>query len=105
MALSDASRECLARSHLHEERCLPPPTPMIFSDNQGALSTVEEPTNYARTNHIDLRYHFIRDRNGSLAIDYIPREDNLADIFPKALSIPDEARSFPQSFGYSKRSL
>jgi hypothetical protein len=88
MALSDASRECIARSHLYEELQLSIQTPMIYSDNQGALSTAEDPTNYARTKHIDLRYHFIRNciDNGILAVDYIPREDNPADIFTKALS-------------------
>ena len=88
MALSDASRECIARSHLYEELQLPIPTPVIYSDNQGALVTAEDPTNYARTKHIDLRYHFIRNciDNGILSVDYIPGQDNPADIFTKALA-------------------
>ena len=87
MALSDASRECIARSHFYEELELPIPTPVIHSDNQGALVTAQDPTNYSRTKHIDLRYHFIRDciEDGTLAIDYVPGEDNPADIFTKAL--------------------
>ena len=85
MALSDASRECIARSHFYEELELPIPTPVIHSDNQGALVTAQDPTNYSRTKHIDLRYHFIRDciEDGTLAIDYVPGEDNPADIFTK----------------------
>jgi hypothetical protein len=67
---------------------------MIYSDNQGVLSSAKGPTNYARTNHIDLRYHFTRDciDNGILAVDYTPREDNPADIFTKALSPTKHSR-------------
>ena len=61
MALSDASRECIARSHLYEELDLQIPTPVIYSDNQGALVMAQDPMNYSRMKHIELRYHFIRD--------------------------------------------
>jgi hypothetical protein len=60
MALSDTSREAIARFHLLEEHQLKPHTPLIASDNQGALTIAENPTNYQRAKHIDLRYHFIR---------------------------------------------
>ena len=88
MALSDAPRECIARSHLYEELDIPILTPVIYSDNQGALVTAQDPTNYARTKHIELRYHFIRDciEKDVLAVDYLPGEDNPADIFTKALA-------------------
>ena len=45
MALSDASREAIARFHLLEELQLKPRTPLIASDNQRALTIAENPTN------------------------------------------------------------
>jgi hypothetical protein len=75
VALSDASRKRTAvRSHLYEDLLPSILTLMISSNNQGALSTTEDPTNYARMKHIDLPYRFIRDcvDNGIFAVDYIP---------------------------------
>ena len=87
MALSDASRESIARSHLYEELKIPIDVPVIYCDNLGALTTAEDPTNYARSKHIDLRYHFIRHclNNNTLAVDYIPGDENPADVLTKAL--------------------
>jgi hypothetical protein len=59
MAISDASREAIAKSQLLDELRLKIPTPMLFCDNQGALNISEDPTNYQRAKHIDIRYHFV----------------------------------------------
>jgi len=87
MALSDASREAIARmQQLSELRCdIPPPT--LLSDNQGALDIAENPTNFQRAKHIDIRFHFIRHAllNDSISIHYIPTSDNPADALTKAL--------------------
>jgi hypothetical protein len=87
MALSDASREAIARFHLLEELQLQPPTPLLASDNQGALTIAENPTNYQRAKHIDLRYHFIRHalEKGQVQIGYVPSSSQSADILTKAL--------------------
>ena len=87
MALSDASREAIARFHLLEELQLKPCTPLIASDNQGALTIAENPTNYQRAKHIDLRYHFIRHalEKGQVQIEYVPSAYQLADILTKSL--------------------
>jgi hypothetical protein len=41
-----------------------------------------------RTKHIDIRYHYIREKvaDGTITINKIDSNDNLADIFTKALS-------------------
>ena len=61
MALSDASREALARKQFGQELGVPssqaPIT--ILSDNQSALEIAENPANYRRAKHIDIRYHAI----------------------------------------------
>ena len=87
MALSDAAREAIARTQLFQELLLKLPPPLILSDNQGALDISEDPTNYQRAKHIDIRYHFIRHalHSDQISIDYIPSTENPADILTKAL--------------------
>jgi hypothetical protein len=88
MALSDASREAIARTNLYDELNLAlTQPPLLLSDNQGALTIAENPTNYQRAKHIDLRYHFIRHvlENNQISIDYIPTEKQPADLLTKAL--------------------
>jgi hypothetical protein len=53
IAISDASREAIARSQLYGELLLKVPPPLIFSDNQGALDISEDPTKHQRAKHID----------------------------------------------------
>jgi hypothetical protein len=45
---------------------------------------------HARTKHIDLRYHFIREvvEHGKIKVKYIPTDDNVSNIFTKALPRP-----------------
>ena len=47
-------------------------------------------TRLARTKHIDIRYHFIREHvsTGSFAILWIPSTLNTANIFTKPLPLP-----------------
>ena len=62
----------------------------IFSDNQSAISIAHHPEFHARTKHIDIAVHFLRDhvKKGTLDLYYINTEFNLADIFTKALKKP-----------------
>ena len=87
MALSDAFREAIMRTHLYKEPGINTNAPVIQSDNQGALAIAENPTNYQRTKHIDLRYHFIRYmlEESKIMIDYVPTDQQPADILTKAL--------------------
>ena len=88
MALSDGTREAIARSIFFKELMVEIPTPLILSDSNGALTIAEEPTNHQRTKHIDIRYHFIRHaiRENKVNVNYVPSKDNPADILTKSLS-------------------
>jgi hypothetical protein len=59
----------------------------LYCDNQAALSLTTDDNYHARTKHIDIRFHFIRqtiaDKHIKLA--YCPTEDMTADILTKAL--------------------
>ena len=87
MALSDASREAIARIQLYSDLTIYTPSPLLFSDSQSALALTGDPTNYSRSKHIDIRYHFIRDviQKNQISVDYIPSTDQPADILTKAL--------------------
>ncbi|GBM60262.1 Retrovirus-related Pol polyprotein from transposon TNT 1-94 [Araneus ventricosus] len=59
----------------------------LFVDNQSAIKLIKNPVFHKRTKHIDVRYHFIREKcdDGSVNIKYVKSEEQLADIFTKAL--------------------
>ena len=66
----------------------------IFCDNTSAIAITQNPKFHARTKHIDVRHHFIRDHveKGNIEILKIGTEDQLADIFTKPLQ---ESRFLP----------
>ncbi|GBO04460.1 Retrovirus-related Pol polyprotein from transposon TNT 1-94 [Araneus ventricosus] len=59
----------------------------LFVDNQSAIKLIKNPVFHKRTKHIDVRYHFIGEKcdDGSVNIKYVKYEEQLADIFTKAL--------------------
>ena len=62
-----------------------------LSSNYSAASQeaalVDHPTNHGSTKHIDVRYHFLRDRMklGQIVVEYVKTSENVADAFTKAL--------------------
>jgi hypothetical protein len=61
----------------------------LWCDNIGAKYLSANPVFHARTKHIEVDYHFVRERVASnlLQIDYIPTGDQVADGFTKALTV------------------
>ena len=60
----------------------------IYYDNKSAIALIKNPIQHWRTKHIDIRFHFIRNlvSDGSKAVKFCHTEDQVADIFTKALS-------------------
>jgi hypothetical protein len=60
---------------------------VIRCDNQGAISLTKNPTQHARTKHIDVQHHFVRERveNGEVTFEYCSTEEMVADVLTKAL--------------------
>ena len=61
---------------------------VFFCDNQGAISLAKNPTHHAKTKHVDVQLHFIRNHveKGTIKVEYCPTEDMLADIMTKGLA-------------------
>jgi transposase InsO family protein len=88
MAISDASREAIARLQFYSDLDISTSSPpLLLSDSQSALVLTGDAANYQRAKHIDIRYHFIRDviAKGQVIVDYIPTADQPADALTKAL--------------------
>ena len=60
----------------------------LLCDNQSAVHLAHSDNYHARTKHIDIRYHFIRDviERGEIKLLYCPTDDMTVDIFTKALT-------------------
>jgi hypothetical protein len=59
----------------------------LFCDNMSAISMAKNPVFHQKTRHINRRYHFIREslKEGLIDMKFCPSEEQLADIFTKAL--------------------
>ncbi|GJV12033.1 retrovirus-related pol polyprotein from transposon TNT 1-94 [Tanacetum coccineum] len=66
----------------------------IFYDNTSAIAISNNPMLHCRTKHIDIKYHFIRDRilKGDIKLHFVPTDLQLADIFTKPLAEPSFTR-------------
>lgn len=60
---------------------------IIYSDNKGSINLAHNNVYHARSKHIDIRHHFVRDmiQRKSIIIQYISTEEMVADILTKAL--------------------
>jgi hypothetical protein len=68
---------------------------VIYYDNISSILLANNPVYHARTKHIEVHYHFIREKVLAKEIDLINvnTEDQVADIFTKALGT-DKLRKF-----------
>jgi hypothetical protein len=73
---------------------------VIYCDNISSILLANNPVYQARTKHIEVHYHFIREKVIAKEIDliHVSTEDQIVDIFTKALSI-NKLRKFRKMLG------
>ena len=61
----------------------------IKCDNTSVINLLKNLIQHSRTKHIEIRHHFLRDhvQNEDILLEFIPTEDQLADIFTKPLDL------------------
>ena len=96
MALTHATKEAIwlrsllkelrFRFKLEEEHT----ATTIYEDNQSSIALAKNPVHHARTKHIDIQHHFIREKveSGEVDLVYMPTEDMIADALTKPLPRP-----------------
>lgn len=84
---------------------------ILFGDNKGSNALTANPEHHARTKHIDVKYHYIRQLVGDKEVDirYIPTAAMAADILltkPLTTKVFEEGRQllgmYDCSHKYSK---
>lgn len=88
-ALANGAAELAWLQALLTEMGIPSPQcPVIWCDNLGAGSLASNPAFHARTKHIEVDVHFVRDRvlSRHLEVRYVPSEYQIADVLTKVLT-------------------
>jgi len=93
MALKKAAKELIWLKALFQQ--LKPLNSIIadtlYCDNKSAIDLSKNPEYHARTKHIDIQYHFIRDyiEKEIFKLKYINTKEQLANALTKTLNIND----------------
>ena len=89
VALSQATQEVTwlreLFKDLHNKQTDPT---IIYEDNQAAISIAESPQYHSKTKHIDIKYHYVREKvfDNTIKLIYCPTNNMLADMMTKGLS-------------------
>jgi hypothetical protein len=86
--MADATAEIMwVQAVLQELRIPCPLSARLWCDNMGAKYLASNPVFHGRMKHVEIDYHFIRDRVVKKLLDvrFISTDDQLADGFTKAL--------------------
>ena len=62
----------------------------MYEDNKGSIALAKNPEFRKRTKHIDIRYHFVREKveDGQVVLQYVSTLDMLADLMTKPIPGP-----------------
>lgn len=90
MALSAATQEALWLRSLLQGLGLQQRATLIYEDNQGAIELTKNFKNHSRTKHIDIRYHFVKERVQLGKIEYCHTSQMIADLSSRTLSVNSE---------------
>jgi hypothetical protein len=105
--IANVATEIMWIQTLLDELVIPhPPTVSVWCDNLGATYLSANPVLHARTNHIEVDYHFVREQvtRKQLNIRFISTKDQFADGFTKSMSA-QKLRHFQHNLNLSRLRL
>ena len=91
VAAAVATREIYwLRSFMSELGLEEPGPTTLWVDNQSTIAMTKNSRFHARTKHIDIRHHFVREavEHQTISVKYIPTSENIADGLTKPLPRP-----------------
>ncbi|MCO5593841.1 hypothetical protein L7F22_047859 [Adiantum nelumboides] len=79
---------------------------VIYYENISTIQLAQNPVFHAHTRHIEVHYHFIRERvlDDNIDLNYVGTEDQVADLFTKALDV-EKLRHFRGMLGLRDMAL
>ena len=87
MAAGDTTKEVLWARQVMQELHRPQAcTTVLLCDNEPAINMASHPVTSARSKHIDIRHHFIRENVGThIRLRHVSTQDQEADLLTTAL--------------------
>lgn len=81
-------------------------TPELCIDNKGSIKLTKNLIFHNRSKHIEIRYHFMREKflNGAIGVEYVPTNSQTAIIMTKAI-LPGHFEELKIQLGMMKRGL
>lgn len=100
MSLAAALQEAMWLKQLQAELENTTDTIVINCDNKSAIDLASTTAYHARSKHIDVRHHFVREKIAErvIKLNYTKTDEMVADIFTKAI-VPAKHNLFLQSCG------
>lgn len=87
VAASEGVKEIMWLKQLLDEVTQLKSVPCLYIDNASAIKLVKNPEFHKRSKHIEIRYHFVREKfnNGEIVVEHVDGENQTADIMTKPL--------------------
>lgn len=88
IAVAEATKEALYLKNILNDIGIYNENVTLFNDSQSAQKLIRNCGYSARTKHIDIRHHFVRDclRNNDITLEYISTDNMPADMLTKGLN-------------------
>jgi hypothetical protein len=89
MAIVEVCKESVWLKGLYAILCGDDSCVNLFCDSQSAIYLTKDQTFYERSNHIDVKYHYVRDiiAQGKLKVCKISTHDNPDDMMTKPVHV------------------
>lgn len=88
MAMSTTTQEAIWLKCLHDEIFEQMSSVTIHCDNQGSIDLANNPIYHAKTKHIEIRHHFLREKikEKKVNFEHVRTEEMVADFLTKPVN-------------------